>query len=246
MEDHDYILFEDYMSNSLSKSEHEAFEKRLRTEASFREAFELYKDTSAFLKHKFSNEQEREALKSNLSKISKTQESNKTTSSKKTKKLHPWKLAIAASLLVIVGVFYSQWFFSTAQYQDFADHPEISLTVRGHNQPLKMEAEKAFNTQNFKEAIPLFKSILNQEPASKEIQIYLAISLIEQDKFAEADAILESLLETPSAYSNQVRWYTALSKLKQENYTEAKTYLEQIPEYAEEFDKAQKVLDKLE
>lgn len=245
MEDRDYILFEDYLTNELDEGQKANFEKRLKEDKDFREAFELYQSTSHFLSHKFSNAQEREAFKRNLHKISDSYSETNKVAIHKTRYFKPWKLAIAASLLAIIGVFYSQWFSSTPQYEDFADHPKIGLTVRGDSQAIKKEAEKAFNTENYKEAIPLFKSILKDEPKNIELQLYLSISLIEQDKFKEADSTLKSILESPNAYSNQVKWYAALSKLKQGDYETTKFYLELITEDAMEYDQAQDLIHEL-
>jgi cytochrome c-type biogenesis protein CcmH/NrfG len=244
MEDRDYILFEDYISHSLNQSEIEAFEKRLEEDEAFRKGFELYKETSGFLEHKFSDSSEREAFKANLSKISRANSDNAKVPSKKIKLLHPWKLAVAASILVIVGVFYSQW-FTTPVYQDFADYPQISLTVRGDSNQIKAEAENAFNSQNYKEAIPLFRTLLQTEPDTAEFQLYLAVSLVEEDAFAEADTLFDELMKEPSAYLNQTRWYAALSKLKQKKHKESEAILRLIPQEAEEYPQAQKLLKKL-
>ena len=244
MDDRDYILFEDYISHSLTESERESFDNRLKEDDSFREAFELYKETSAFLEHKFSDKTEREAFKANLSKISRTQSRRTKTTSKKIKLLHPWKLAVAASMLIIAGLFYSQW-FTTPVYSDYADYPLISLAVRGDTNQNAIEAETAFNSQNYKKAIPLLKKLVEAEPENREVQLFLAVSLVEENAFAEADMLFNSLLQKPSAYLNQARWYAALSKLKQKKYSETKALLLLIPEEAEEYTQAKKLLKKL-
>lgn len=243
MEDRDYILIEDYISNSLTESEKEAFEKRLNEEESFRESFQVYKETSTYLEHKFSEKSEREAFKSNLSKIS-SKSINTTASTKKEKVFHPWKLAVAASILVVIGVFYSQW-FSTPIYNDYADYPQVSLTMRGDVNQIAAEAENAFNNQNYQEAIPLFKTLKESDIENLEIQLFLAISLVEENAFEEADILFDSLLKEQSAFLNQARWYAALSKLKQKEYEETEALLKLIPEEAEEYPQAQKVLKKL-
>lgn len=244
MEDRDYILFEDYLSDSPTESERETFEKRLKEDKAFREAFQLYSETSSFLEHKFSDKTEREAFKANLSKISNAQSGNTKTPTKKVKLLHPWKLAVAASIVVVVGFFYSLW-FTTPVYSDFADYPQISLTVRGITNQNAAQAENAFNSQNYREAIPLLKNLLESEPENREIQLFLAVSLVEENAFAEAEALFDSLLKEPSAYLNQALWYAALGKLKQKEYDETEAILRLIPEEAEEYDQAQKLLKKL-
>jgi len=244
MEDRDYILFEDYISQYLSDSEREAFEKRLIEDDAFSKAFALYKETAAFLEHKFSDKTDRDAFKTNLSKISSSDSVKTKLPSEKIRFLHPWKLAVAASILVIVGFFYSQW-LTTPVYQGFADYPQISLTVRGDSNKMKAEAENAFNSQNYKDAIPLFKTLQKSEPENTEIQLYLAVSLVEENAFGEADVLFDSILKEPSAYLNQARWYAALNKLKQKEYAETEAILHLIPQEAEEYPQAQILLKKL-
>ena len=70
MQDQDYILFESYLSNELSADEVEAFEARLKTETAFNQAFKTYKELSSFLEHKFENQEESNAFKANLQKLS--------------------------------------------------------------------------------------------------------------------------------------------------------------------------------
>lgn len=244
MEDRDYILFEDYLSDSLNERGQKEFEERLSKDEDFREAFKLYKSTSNFLSDKFSNDEERQAFKENLTKISNSYSESTKLAIKKSSYFQPWKLAIAASLLVIFGIFYSQW-FSTPTYQDFADYPQISLTQRGVSNTLKTKAETSFNAQNYSEAISFFKTILEDEPENSEIQLYLAIAYVENDNFAKADSIFKNLLNTSSVYLNQVRWYAALSQLKQKDYVKTKNLLQLIPRDAEEYEKAQKLLGDL-
>lgn len=244
MEERDYTLFENYISQSLSESEHKAFEKRLKEDAVFLESFELYKETSVFLKHKFSNTSNRAAFKSNLKEARNRQISNDKTVTKKVKLLHPWKLAVAASILLVVGFFYSQW-FTTPVYNDYANYPSISLTVRGETNQIAAQAENAFNTQNYPKAIPLFKSLLTNDPENIEVQLFLAVSFVEENAFSKADNIYDSLITTPSAFQNQALYYAALSKLKQKNYDATKSLLQRISKDAEEYALAQKILRKL-
>lgn len=243
MKDRDYQLFEDYISNTLNQEEAKTFEKRLTEDSDFREAFALYKETSSFLEHKFKANTEREAFKSNLSKIGNTHSSHKTSTTK-VKKFQAWKYAVAASVLVVVGLFFSQW-FGTPVYDDYANYPQISLTVRGESNQTKMEAENAFNTQNYQQAIPLFRTLLENNPDNPELQLYLALSLVEQNEFSEADALFNSLTNQATAYQNQARWFAALSKLKQKDIEQTKALLNQIPQEAEEYTRAQKLLKKL-
>jgi len=61
-----------------------------------------------------------------------------------------------------------------------------------------------------------------------------------------ADANLNSLISGTSAYKNKALWYLALSKFKQENRDACILLLKQIPESADDYKQAQKLLNKLD
>ena len=56
MDNKHHILFEDYLSGNLTKEEKESFESNLKNDRSFSEEFNIHKELSIFLKHKFQNE----------------------------------------------------------------------------------------------------------------------------------------------------------------------------------------------
>lgn len=244
MEERDYILFEEYVSKKLDENATIAFENRLLEDTAFKDSFALYKETSTFLKSKFANQTEREAFKKNLKKISQSSTNTLKTKTQKTILFKPWKLAVAASILVVFGVFFSQW-FSTPVYGDYANYPEISLTVRGNQNELITKAEQAFNQANYNEAASYFDQLLTTDSTNHELKLYKAITLVELNKMEAADVLFNEVAASTSVYVNQALWYGALSKLKQKDYTASIALLKRIPEGDEQYKQAQKLLRKL-
>lgn len=243
MKEQDYTLFEDYLEGALSTTEKNEFEKRLADDEKFQQAYLTYKELSGFLKSKFENKDHEEKLKENLKNISDTY-FNKKENKNTVIRFKPWQYAIAASIIIIFGLFVIID-NSAPVYADYADYNSISLTVRGENEELLPKAEKAFNEKDYEEALQYFDQILIKDISYKEIQLYKSIALIETNRYDEADELLTVLSTGTSVFKYDAMWYLALSKLKQKEYQECKVILQRIPEDAEVYKKAQKLLRKL-
>lgn len=243
MKEQDYILFEDYLDGSLSATEKHEFERRLANDEKFLQSFLTYKELSAFLESKFEDQKPENKFKENLKNISDTY-FNKPENKSRTIRFKPWKYAIAASIVIIFGLFVIID-NSTPAYADYANFNDISLTVRGENDELLTKAEKAFNKRNYEEALQYFDQILVEDANYKEIQLYKSIALIETNQYEAADELLTGLSEGNSIFKHDAMWYLALSKLKQQEYGECKIILERIPEDAEVYKKVEKLLRKL-
>jgi tetratricopeptide (TPR) repeat protein len=244
MKDQDYILFENYLLGALSKEEINAFELRLETDSKFKESFITYKELSTFLEHKFENEEASTAFQNNLKNISKTY-FEKQDAPKKAIRFKIWQYAMAASVALLIGITMFDN-FSSPVYEDFANYNSISLTVRGEQDALLKTAENAFNTKDFAKAEAAFESLLVADKDNVELQFYRAVSSIELDNFEMAESALISISKGQSAYKNKAIWYLALSKLKQEEYDDCLGILKTIPEDAEDYNKAQKLIKKLD
>lgn len=244
MNEQDYILFEDYLLEALSETDKNAFETRLETDSKFNESFITYKELTSFLEDKFENEETTNAFQNNLNDISKnyfdTQKAPKKVISFKS-----WQLAIAASVLLLIGISIFNN-FSSPVYEDFANYESISLTVRGEQDALLKTAETAFNKKDFAKAEAAFKSLLLMEKENTEVKYYSALANIELNKFETADNLLMDLGNGQSAFKNKAIWYLALSKLKQNELDDCLEILKTIPEDADDFENAQKLIKKLD
>lgn len=250
MQDKNYILFESYLLGELSPEEATTFELRLETDSEFSQAFNSYKELSSFLEHKFENEEASTAFKANLKKISEKHFSKDDAiaeNKSKSKVFKLYKYAIAASVAVLFGIFTFQQ-LSTPTYGDFSDHDAISLTVRGgHEQKdLIKAAEDAFNAGDFIKAEEALINLIKLDVENVELKLYHAITSIELNKFDVANNLLEEIKGGNSAFKHKATWYHALSKLKQEDHSACLEILRTIPEYADDYEEAQKLIKKLD
>lgn len=234
-----YMAFESYLSNEMPTDEKTQFEERLQNDASFRESFAVYKETSQFLNTTFSPETL--AFKMNLDAISNEHFSQ---IEKKTKvvNLKPWYYAVAATMAIVFGtLLFNQ---SDPQYGDYSQHDAAVFVERSEADTNLKEAQDFFNAHEYKKAVASFEKIPNL--TNPELQYYYAIALIETNDYQKAQIFLTNLKDGTSVYKTKAVWYLALSNLKQKKVEECKVYLKQIPADAEDYDKAQELLGDLE
>ncbi|MDO5979360.1 tetratricopeptide repeat protein [Flavivirga spongiicola] len=244
MEDQNYILFESYLSKELSQDEIDTFESRLKNELDFNQAFNTYKELSSFLEHKFENEATSIAFQDNLRTISNTYFEKQETA-KKVVRFKPWQYAMAASVVLLIGIFTFNN-FSNPTFNDYNNYDTISLTVRGGQDELLKTAENAFNNKDFVKAEAVFGQLLANDDSNKEWQLYRGIALLELDEFDEADSLFSRLSSESSVYKNKATWYLALSKLKHKDHDACLKILRTLPEDADDYKQAQKLIKKLE
>lgn len=243
MEEKEFILFEAYLLGSLSEEEQLSFENRLKTDTVVLQSFNTYKELSGFLDDKFNPEKSTKAFEENLTNVSDGYFNKETKT--KVIKFRPWQYAVAASIVLFLGITIFNNFGGNPNYSEFAIHETLSLTERGAQNQLYLNAEKAFNSKNYIEAERLFSEILESNHNQVEVELYKAISLIETNQFIEAENMLLIIADQGSAYKFTAKWYLALSKLKQKEYNACVALLKEIPEDVEVYKKAQKLLSKL-
>ena len=243
MNDQDYLLFEKYLAKELSPEELTLFENRLKNDSEFKKSLDTYKELNNFLAHKFENENATNDFQKNVKNISATYFNN-ATSTTKIIKFKAWQYAMAASVVLFFGI-YSYNLFSVPSYSDFANYETISLSVRSSENRTLQNAETAFNDKNFIQAEKEFELLLKTDATNQEFQLYKAISEIELNKFNESEKALKNISSGNSVYKHQATWYLALIKLKQKEYKECATILHTIPQDADQYKLAQKLLKKL-
>ncbi|WP_281227069.1 tetratricopeptide repeat protein [Flavobacterium aquiphilum] len=241
MNEEHFLEFDEYLQGEMNAGDKLAFEQRLKEEPELKMAFETYRELHQHLENKFGHADERKAFKENLKKISK--EHYKKHKSKVIK-FKPWYYAAAASVAVLFGLL----FFNYNQDPVFEDynHPEQAFfTERGTADANLKQAETAYNGKKYSEAIPLFETILKTDK-SAEIQYFYGVSLLEVNRFAEAEKVFTALKSGNSIYKNKAIWSLALSKLKQKDYKSCKELLLTIPEDYEGNDQVDALLDELD
>jgi tetratricopeptide (TPR) repeat protein len=241
MNEERYILFDQYLQDEMAVEERNSFEKQLSEDHEFAAAFETFKAVNLQLENKFGYELEREAFKENLSKVSDKHFNNHKP---KVIPLRPWHYGVAASAVILIGLLLYNYNQNPA-FEDF-NHPEQAyFTERSDANAALKEAETAFNSKEYKKAVPLFESVLktNNTP---EIQYFYGVSLLETDKIKKAETIFNDLKSGTSVYKDKATWNLALIKLKQNDYKACKEILLTIPQDYEDYVEVQSLLKELE
>lgn len=246
MDDLRYTLFDKYLNNELTDVELQSFNNTLQTDEDFKQEFEIYKALDTSFASKFENEHAEVELKKTLQQLGNQYIADSNISAPKPRVIHFLnykKLMVAASIAILIGFFV----FNNGQptYADFNNHATLELVVRGDQNQTFLKAEQAFNAKNYQAALKELTVLSALNPNDVEIYFYRGICNLELDNIAEATSIFEHISKGTSSYSNNATWYLALTYLKQENYTKCKQTLQLIPETAEVYAQAQKLLKKL-
>lgn len=241
MNEERYILFDQYLQSEMTAAEKSDFEKQLTEDSEFASEFETFKAVQLQLENKFGFEAEREAFKENLTQIS---EKHFNNSKPKVVLMRPWYYAAAASVIILFGLF----FFDYNQNPNFNDynHPgQAHFTERSTTNVHLLQAEKAFNTRKFKDAILFFEMVL-KENNTPEVQYYYGISLLQVSHYQKAEAVFNELKATNLVYKDKALWNLAIMKLKQKDYKGCKQILQTISQDYEDYDEVQELLDALD
>lgn len=245
MQEQDLIEFDSYLNNDLSEERLRAFEDKLVNDPVFKEAFESYKETVAFLKHTIGEEDKNVAFKTTLKNVSEDYFNKRGEGAKKVRRFRPWYYAAAASALLLIGLYVFNK-PGMPQYGDYANYEPLNLVVRGkENTAVAQEAQKAFNTKDYEAAAEALEKLVGENSVDNELKLFYAISLVEINKFAEAQQQLNVLTKEDTVFKNKALWISALGYLKQKDYGKSKIQLEKITDDAEEYKKARQLLKKL-
>ncbi|WP_322551375.1 tetratricopeptide repeat protein [Flavobacterium psychraquaticum] len=241
MQEELYIGFENYLLNEMTAEEKSVFENKLQKDDNFSEQFQIYKETTQFLELKFSKEAV--DFKQNLVKIGSNHFGKTTTRSSKVIPLQSKWFAVAAMLVVFMGV----WYFNQSgnpTFSDYNDYNEAHFIERSDTNQNLVDAQTFFNAKNYKKAAQSFAKI--EDLTNPELQLYYGISLIETDDYAKASVLLTNISQGNSVYKEDAIWYLALSSLKQKDYKTCKKQLELISQDSEKYNQAQNLLKELD
>ncbi len=237
MNEDQYLLFDQYLQNEMSVEEKSNFENQLSSDPEMASAFDTFKDLNLHLENKFGNEKDLNAFKQNLKSISKE---NKKT---KVIKLQKFYFAIAAVFALLFGLVYFNQ-NSNPNFEDFNQHQDAYFTERGDVIKNLKLAQEAYNAKNYGKAIPLFEVVL-KDHSRPEIEYCYGISLLEDNRIADAEVVFNKLKTGTSVYKTKAVWSLALSKLKQKDYKSCKEILLTIPKDYEDYEQVKKLLKTL-
>ncbi len=210
-------------------------------------ALELIRKTEEFEKNqalsenKFEFAEERTAFKANLNQI---EENHFNSSEPKAALMRPWYYAVAVSIIILFGLF----FFDYNQNPTFHDynHPgQAHLADENTTDVALIQAEKAFNTRKFQEAISFFEAV-PQKDKTPPVQYYYGVSLLEANQYKKSETVFNELKAGNPDFKDKSLWNLALLKLKQKDYKGCKQILQSISQDYENYDEVQELLDALD
>ncbi len=243
MQEEVYIQFENYLSNEMNEEERLSFESRLITDPELKEKFELYQQTSQFLATRFNSD--KRDFESNLKSISEHYFNQEAESKTKVFKLKNYYFAIAASVIFFLGlmVFLQN---SNPEYNDFNQHETASFTERNSSDESSVflkEAQDFFNQKKYDSALRAFQKMIPMNNA--EENLFYGITLLETDHLDKAKVVFVEIENGTSVYRHKATWYLALLALKENDLAACKVYLKKLPNNADDYEKAQKLLNEL-
>ncbi len=254
MENFNYLEIDKYLNGELTEKELMTFREKLKTDTDFANEVKLYQEIESKLTSKMSNQKEENDLRNTLEDLSLvfSEKEGKTKSEKQKVKKQESKVfslkryskyMVAASIILIATILWKNSI--NPIYSDFANHESIDLVVRGNSDKNLINAQDAFNSKDFVTAEKELRTLLYLDRTKVELQLYLGICLLEQNKYEKAESIFNKIATGKSIYKNKAIWYMALSKLKQKDYKSCKVYLKQIPKDAEDYQNAKKLFVRL-
>lgn len=166
MNERDFTLLNDYFNGLLAPDDAQAVEARAATEAEFGEEFSLRQQMEAYprraaLRKSFTDTLTAVETDFFQEKASKTPDIQPPMTAKVNRMR--WLAAAAALVLLAVAV----WFISSpepAEYNQYAQHVPLSLTLRGAADQAASEAENAFNEKNYPAALAALNRLLAEQP----------------------------------------------------------------------------------
>lgn len=247
-------LFDGYFSGNLDEREQLDLESRLKTDVTFEEAFQEYRDLRNGIDYSIMNtlKEELQALESTLPEVKLekgTEREAKEVSM--TDRFGWWKVAavvvvIAVSTVVVIQLnqqISNQDLFS----QHFEPYPnEFVSAKRGDDiaaNPL-VQSFQAYDNEDYIAAIDGFTKILAEEE-DVMVLFYLGSAQLAQNQTQAAIATFERFLEISKDSVTDARWYLALSYLHEDRVEEAKELMEALSEDGKYGKDASKILRKL-
>ena len=173
------------------------------------------------------------------------------------KRIPRWSLlAIAASVLAVVGFFYftnlmgnsTERLASAFVEQDKATF--IPQNTKGpSSEANRSSAIMAFQENDFRSAADAYEIWVNNPMSNREDLFYLSLSYLYSDQLEKAESSFRSLLqnETPDrGFTEESRWYLALTQIMRQQNEEAKTTLMTIEKGKWNADKAMRLIQTME
>lgn len=227
MTSEDYTTVEKFIAGELSMTEAASFRLRLARDRELAAALADRRQLNAHLRATAREGELRETLDGLNGSYFSRPTSNQIITLRSSL---AWGGLVAASLLLF---FFMADFFAPPSpgnvYAQFADHPDLFLTVRGEEAAQPVAIEAAYNDKDYARAIELLRPYIAEHPKDDQARLALGISLLEEEQYAEATEIFRNLAGSHSSTTPYANWYLALTAVKQGQDGRAVNFLDLIP-----------------
>ncbi len=233
MKEEDYLEIEAYLQGELPAERKAALEERVTADPAFATALAERRQLHEHLKAEAGEASLRTTLNPMGAKYFPEQEEKPAV----VRQLRPaagrsrrWWVGIAAAAAIALAVIAGGQFMGEADhYEQFAQHEPLSLTERGDPGSLATQAETAYNSGEYTDAISLLREYLLVQTDDERARLALGVSLLEEDRDEEAINLFKEIVDTNSALAPYGNWYLALAAVKRGETAKANDFLDLIP-----------------
>lgn len=205
-----------YLKGGLSSIEIEKFERELKDSPNLRREVELHRFVETEIKNS-----DGIAFRQKIMNLDR-------------KKKKPFRWAVAASIIVLLGVCTAFWFLSSvdnsALFNKYYHAYPVEDIVRGIEKNEKDKIAEDYDNQEFDQVIAPLKLLILKEPDNELLKLYLGNAQLQTDQVNEA-ALVFAEVERESSYYEDAQWYLALSYLKLDASDKAILILKNIVKY---------------
>jgi len=233
-EENKFTLIDRYIQGEMTMEEVKKFEEVLNKDATLKEEVDLYlvlkADYHIEKKHHFDNLIFTEELNPKKVLINKS-------SRQKALLLKPiFRIAALLTLGIGMTFFAYKYLHFANSTQELAQtyllerYPEPPIK-RGQSDMLLTQAQNAYKSQTYNEAIQGFQKIEQNGDANAEHYFYLGLSYLYKTNSQPQKAIMyfnKSIQSNPKQFEEEINWFKALAYLKDQNKEEAKVIFKKI------------------
>ena len=236
-----------YLDGDMKGDELLAFQEQLLQDGDLQQEVALVKEVNETLKMKLHPDENELALRNTLQEMRGAYFSENQATAKIIPLKHfRWVMAAAAVFIAaIILTIWSPWSKGNL-YQQYASLEMPGVAQRGDpaDSLLKI-ATTHFNDKRFAQAIPLFETMLKNDPQNAYLHYYFGVALLQNGQTDRSRNELEQLHNGASLFRDDAAFYLALSYLKEQDKAQCREWLNKIPADAPIHGKAQELLKKL-
>jgi len=233
-----------YAEGEMSADERSVFEAALLADESLRQQLALYQEVHGSLQQHFGASAQRDRLQDTLQSMrGEFFDAASQTRVVRMKRYLRGAVAVAAILIAVIAI-WQPW--KPDLFNKFSETSMVEPAERGDAaDDLLEQAVEAFNKKEFATAATLLQQVKQRDTANSAINFYYGVALLQTNKLNEARDIFNRLFAAQSAFKNEAAFYQALGYLKEGNKAACKEWLQKIPEDANEYNRAQRLLQQL-